>query len=288
MNKKKNIFLKDNIVWREFRKHKGAMVGLVILTLIILTALIAPLLIDYETKVIEINTSQRLQGPSREHIFGTDSYGRDLFSRVIYAMRPSLAVGIVAVSISLLIGSSLGIIAGYYGGVIENIIMRICDVFVAIPSVLLAISIASAFGQSLIVLMFAIGIVAVANFAVVARASVLSVRDQEYIEAAVASGARDHQIILKHIVPNSLAPILVQATMRMATAILMASSLSFLGLGIPAPRPEWGGMLAESRTYIRDYSYLMLFPGLAIVITVLSINLIGDGLRDALDPKLRS
>lgn len=287
MSKRKRV-RNENSIWREFKKNKGAMVGLAMIIIIVLIALFADVLVDYDTQVIEMDPMERLQAPSAEHIFGTDSYGRDIFARIVYATRPSLAVGVVAVAIALAVGTTLGIIAGYYGGWIETIIMRICDVFVSIPSILLAICIASSLGQGIGVLMVAIGVCSCASFAIVARASVLTVRGQEFIEVAVSSGARDHQIILSHVIPNCLSPIIVQATMRVASAIILASSLSFLGLGIPAPDPEWGGMLSEGRNFIRDYSYMTLIPGAAIVVTVLSINLLGDGLRDAMDPKLRS
>lgn len=274
-------------IWRNFKKNKGAMVSLVLLGVIIAVAFGAALFIDYDTQVVQHNMSERLLKPSWEHPFGTDQYGRDILIRILYGARYSLSIGIVAVAVSLLIGGTWGIVAGYCGGHVENILMRLCDVFSSIPTTLMAICITTAFGQSIFVLMVSVGIVTTPAFARVARASVMTVRDQEYIEAAKASGARDLHIMISHVIPNALAPIVVLCTMRIATAIITASSLSFLGLGIPAPAPEWGAMLSEGRQYIRDYSYMTMFPGIAIMVTVLAINMIGDGLRDAMDPKLK-
>lgn len=274
-------------IWYNFKKNKGAVIGLIVLGLIIITAIIANITIDYDTRIIKHAVSERLQGPSIKHLFGTDQYGRDIFLRILYGSKYSLIIGFAAVFVSLAIGGVLGIVAGYYGGISEGIIMRLCDVFSSVPSLLLAISISTAFGANTFVLMFSVGLVSVPAFARVARAAVLTVVDSEFIEAARAAGATRIRIMFTHILPNSFAPIIVQATMRVGSAITMASSLSFLGLGVPAPAPEWGGMLSESRSFIRDYSYITMFPGLAIVITVLTINLIGDGLRDAMDPKLK-
>lgn len=274
-------------IWHNFKKNKGALVGIAVLLIIIVATIVVGFTVDYDKQIVKQIVKERLQGPSLEHPFGTDQYGRDIWLRVLYGARYSLSVGIVAVMVSLLIGGVLGIIAGYFGGWVEGIIMRCCDVFSSIPSMLLAICISTAFGANMFILMISVGVVSVPAFARVARASVMTVRDQEFIEAARAIGASKLSIMFRHILPNSLAPIIVQVTMRVGSAIITAASLSFLGLGVPAPAPEWGAMLSEGRTFIRDYSYMTMFPGLAIVLTVLSINLIGDGLRDAMDPKLK-
>jgi peptide/nickel transport system permease protein len=274
-------------VWRNYKKSPSAMIGLIILCFIVIVAITAKIAYDYEVDIVQQDVMNRLQKPSAENIFGTDQYGRDIFSRILYGAQYSLSVGIVSVSISCIIGSTLGLIAGYYGGLIENIILRTAEIFVGIPSVLLGIAIMAAFGQSIVVLMLAIGLVYVPMFARTARAAVLPVREQEYIEAAKVSGMSDLNIIFTHVLPNSLSPIIVQVTMGVANGILTASQLSFLGLGVPVPAPEWGAMLSSGREFIRDYSYLTFFPGLAIMLTVLSFNLMGDGLRDALDPKLK-
>jgi len=274
-------------VWHRLKKNNGAMLGLAIVILLVGGAIAGNFMLDYEVDVIGTNTPERLQGPSAEHIFGTDELGRDIFSRVVYGARYSLTVGLVAVSIALALGVTLGAIAGYAGGWVEDAIMRFTDIFSAIPSMLMALIIVSTLGQSMLNLMIAIGLTSVPQFTRITRAAVLTTRNQEYVEAARAIGLRTPKIIIAHILPNSLSPIIVQTTLRVASAIISASSLSFLGLGIPAPDPEWGAMLAGGRKYIRDYSYMTFFPGLAIMITVLSLNLLGDGLRDALDPRLK-
>jgi len=274
-------------VWRNYKKSPSAMMGLIIIVIILIAAIIAQIIYDYNVDIVQQDMMNRLQSPSSTHFLGTDQYGRDILVRILYGAKYSLSVGIVSVAISCLFGSTLGLIAGYYGGFTENIILRACEVFMGIPSILLGIAIMSAFGQSLLVLMFAIGLVYVPMFARTARAAVLPVRDQEYIEAAKVSGVSNLSIIFTHVLPNSMSPIIVQITMGVANGILTASSLSFLGLGVPVPAPEWGAMLSSGREFIRDYSYLTFFPGLAIMITVLAFNLMGDGLRDALDPKLK-
>ncbi len=274
-------------VWKRLKKSKAAMAGLVLIFMFVCMALFAPLIADYDTQVIKLNIPERLESPSSEHWFGTDEYGRDIFYRIVYGTRISLFVGVISVGIALSIGGFLGAIAGYYGGKLDNAIMRVLDVLLAIPAILLAITIVSALGSSFINLMIAVGISNIPGFARVVRAAILSVKDQEFIEAAKAIGAKDHVIILKHVLPNSMAPIIVYATLKVATAIMATASLSFIGLGVQPPTPEWGSMLAGGRQYMRDQMYIVLFPGLAIVLAVLSLNLIGDGLRDALDPKLK-
>ena len=275
------------MVWHQLKRNKGAIIGLVLILLVIILALCAPLIYDYKTDIVKNHVRERMLPPSPEHWFGTDDLGRDILARVIWGARYSLAVGVVAVMFALVVGVTLGAIAGYVGGVFEDIVMRICDIFSSIPSVLLAIAVVSAMGKSTVNLMIAVGLASSAPFTRVARAAVLVVRDEEYVEAARAIGMRDWQIILDHILPNCVSQIIVQATLRVGSAIISAAQLSFLGLGVPAPAPEWGSMLSTGRQFIRDYSYMTLFPGLAIMLCVLSLNLLGGGLRDALDPKLK-
>lgn len=274
-------------VWYRLRKNRGALVGLTIIVILVLIAIFADVILDYEGVVIARNTAERLQGPSLQHFFGTDDSGRDIFARVMYGTRYSLMIGFVSVLVALVIGVFLGAVAGYFPGPIEESIMRVADMFGAIPNMLMAIVIISIMGQNMFNLMIAIGVSSVPQFIRVTRAAVLTVRNQEYIESAKAIGQGNIKIIIGHILPNCLSPIIVQSTLRIASAIIAASSLSFLGLGVPIPSPEWGAMLSAGRKFIRGYSYMLVFPGLAIMITVLAFNLLGDGLRDALDPKLK-
>ena len=283
-NKKRSQWVE---VWRRLKRNKMAVLGLIILIILVLLAVFADVIANYDNVVIKQNLAHRLQGPSAAHWLGTDEFGRDIFARLVHGTRVSLQVGIVAVGISIVIGGILGAVAGYYGGKLDNTIMRIMDIFLAVPSILLAIAIVSALGPSIINLMLAISISSVPSYARIVRASVLSIRDQEFIEAAKAIGARNTRIIFRHIIPNSLAPVIVQATLGVASAILSTAGLSFIGLGIQPPAPEWGSMLSGGRQYLRYAWWVTTFPGVAIMITILSLNLLGDGLRDALDPRLK-
>lgn len=281
---KKNSQLKE--IWRRFKKNKSAMVGLIILIIFALIAIFADLIVPYE-KAIEQNGAVRLQGPSSEHWFGTDAFGRDTFARIVHGSRVSLSIGFAAVGISLIIGGFLGAAAGYYGGRADNIIMRIMDVFTCIPGILLALAIVAALGSSMTNLLIAITIANIPGFVRLVRSSILTVVENDFIEAARSYGAKDFRIIVKYILPNAMGPIIVQATMGIAGMILSASGLSYMGMGIQPPRPEWGAMLSEAKDYMRTAPYLLLFPGFAILISALCFNLVGDGLRDALDPKLK-
>ncbi|MDR3331903.1 MAG: ABC transporter permease [Synergistaceae bacterium] len=281
---KKYNFVMDT--WRRLLKNKLALIGLTVILLLIFCAILANVIAPYDYKAQNLRNA--LKFPNSENFFGTDEFGRDIFSRVIYGTRVSLLVGFIAVGISVVVGGIFGSVSGYYGGMLDNIIMRCMDVLLAIPSLLLAIAIVAALGPGIINLMIATGISSIPNYARIVRASVLSVKDQEFIEAARAVGTNDFFIIFQHILPNCLAPIIVQATFGVAIAILTAAGLSFIGLGIMPPTPEWGSMLSSGRMYIRDQWYMTIFPGLAIAATIFSLNVLGDGLRDALDPKLRS
>lgn len=272
--------------FRRLRRNRLALFGLGILILLVVTAIFADFIAPYPFD--EQDLFATLEGPSAAHWLGTDEFGRDVFSRIVYGSRVSLQVGFVAVGFSVLAGGFLGAIAGYYGGWRDNIIMRCMDVLLSIPQLLLAISVAASLGPGLLNLMLAVGIAAIPQYARLVRASVLSIREQEFVEASLSVGSGDLRIIMKHILPNCLAPIIVQATLGVAFAILIAAGLSFIGLGLEPPTPEWGAMLSGGREFIRDYPYLTVFPGLAIMITILGLNFLGDGLRDALDPKLRN
>lgn len=269
-----------------FLRNKAAVFGLIIVAFLLFCAVFPQALTSYDP--IEQDLRNRFAAPSSEHIFGTDEYGRDIFTRVVYGCRTSIEIGLISVIVSCVIGVIIGAVAGFYGGLTDNLLMRFIDILMAIPNTLLGISIVAALGNSIPNLIIALSIGSIAGYARVVRVSVLSTKGMEYVEAAYATGASDARIIFKYILPNCLAPIIVQATMSVATTIMTATGLSFLGLGVPAPTPEWGAMASSSRAYIRDYWWLVTFPGIAIMITAFSFNLFGDGLRDALDPKLKS
>ncbi|MGG4342187.1 nickel transporter permease [Paenibacillus lautus] len=272
--------------WAAFRKNKMAMIGLFMILLFIVIALIAPLLAPYDYKAQEL--ADRLKPPSAEHWFGTDDLGRDLLSRVLYGARISLWVGTFSVLGSIILGTLLGILAGFYGKWIDMIISRIFDILLAFPSILLAIAIVAILGPSLQNALYAIAIVNIPTYGRLVRAKVLSLKNEEYITAAQAIGMKNRGILLHHILPNSLTPIIVQGTLGIATAIIEAAALGFLGMGAQPPAPEWGKMLSDSRQFIATAPWTVVFPGVSIMLTVLAFNLMGDGLRDALDPRMKS
>jgi len=270
---------------RLLRNRSAVLGGTFILLLLLLSAMPSVFATHHPTRFQD--PANRFEAPSAEHWFGTDNLGRDVYSRVIYGTRVTLAVAFQAVFFGAILGITLGIIAGYYGRWIDAVIMRIMDVFLAFPGILLALAIVSALGASLGNVVIAIAIFSVPTFARIVRGSTLAVRNLEYIEAIRALGARDAKIIFQHVLPNVLSPIIVQATLYIATAILIASGLSFLGLGAQPPTPEWGLLLAAGRDFVWNAVHVTLFPGLAIVFSVLAFNLLGDGLRDALDPRMK-
>ncbi|WP_048827695.1 nickel transporter permease [Bacillus sp. B-jedd] len=271
--------------WQTFKKNRLALVGLGIVIFFIIIAAIAPLIAPYSFR--DQVLADRLLAPSAKHWFGTDDFGRDIFSRVVYGAKISLWVGLLSVMASMLIGTFLGIIAGFYGRWVDTLISRVFDILLAFPSILLAIAIVAILGPSLRNALIAIAIINIPNFGRLVRSKVLSVKQEEYIMAAKAVGMKDSRILFRHIMPNSITPVIVQATLAIATAIIEAAALGFLGLGAQAPTPEWGRMLADSKNYLTQAPWTLFFPGMAIMLTVLGFNLMGDGLRDALDPKMK-
>ena len=281
-NKKKSQLF---IIWNRLKKNKMAVAAFVIIVLLIFSFIFAPILTPYDYD--QQNLREAFMMPSLSHPFGTDNLGRDILTRVLYGGRISLFVALFGVIVGLLIGGFLGATAGYFGGAYENVVMRMMDILMAIPSMLLAIAISSALGQGIFNTTIAIGVGSVPLFARVTRSAVMSVKDQEYIEASRAIGSKNKHIILKHVLPNSFASMLVIFTLRLADNILVVSSLTFLGLGVQPPTPEWGSMISSGRQYMREFFPIVVFPGIAIMITLIAFNLLGDGLRDALDPRLK-
>jgi len=270
---------------RHLLHNKGVIAGLLVLAIPALAALLAPLL--PLANPIQIDSPHALYSPGSPYVFGSDQYGRDVFSRVIYGGRVSLLVGPVAVVIAVIPGVTVGLLAGYYGRWLDIVLMRVVDVMLAFPGILLALGIVAVLGPSLSSLMIAVGISSIPTYARLTRASVLSARENLYVDAARVVGARDGSILLRHILPNVIAPIIVVSTLGVGAAILVAATLSFLGLGSQPPAAEWGRMLSEGRQYLREQWWIATFPGIAIMLTVLALNVLGDGLRDALDPRLR-
>ena len=271
------------LVWRRFKSNRAAVVGAAFMALFLALAAFAPLAAPYDP--IAQDLYNRLAAPSFGHPFGTDDFGRDILSRVIYGTRISLRIGVVCVLIALVAGTAIGLVAGYYGGVIDQILMRLMDLVLAFPSILLAIGIVAVLGPGLENAMIAIGVVAIPQYARLIQASTLTVRESDYVQALRALGAKDLRILGTAILPNCMAPLIVQATLSLATAILDAAGLSFLGLGAQPPTPEWGAMLSGGRELILSAPWVLTYPGIAIFITVLAFNLLGDGLRDAFDPR---
>ena len=272
-------------VWRRLRRDKRAMIGLVIVIFLAILALFPMVFTKYSFSEQDYMNIHKL--PSAAHWFGTDQLGRDIFTRVIYGTRVSLGIGLASVISALIVGGLLGAVSAFYSNTVDNVIMRIMDVLGAIPGTLLAISIAAVLGRGVVNLILALSISAVPLFARVVRANVLTVKSKDYVEAGKCVGASDMRLILKHMIPNAMGPIIVQATFGVASNILMIAGLSYIGLGIAPPTPEWGGMLSDAKTYIQQFWHPMIFPGVAIFLTSFSLNVLGDGLRDAFDPKLR-
>jgi len=283
MKKEKKI---KNEVWHRLKKNKLAMFGLIVLTCFFLVAIFADVIADYEVRALSMSRN-RLQGPSSEHIFGTDHLGRDVFARVVHGTRLSLFIGFAVTGASLIVGGFLGAAAGYFGGKIDNAIMRVMDIITCIPTLLLCLAIIAALGTNLVNLLIAVSFSFVTSFARVVRSVILSIAGQDFIEAAKACGMSDFKIIVKHVLPNAIGPIIVQATMSVANIIILAAGLSFIGMGVQPPQPEWGAMLSEANAHMRNHPHLVVAPGLAIILSALSLNLLGDGLRDALDPRLK-
>lgn len=271
-------------VFKRLMRNRSAVIGLIILVIYIFAAIFANVIAPYG---YEIMTGEYLANPSAAHIFGTDNLSRDLFSRVVYGSRYSLFLGIGATCIGVVFGILLGCIAGYYGGVVDEVFMRIADVIQSIPSVLLNMALSVTFGSGLFNTMLALGFSSIAGVARLQRASILSIRKMEYIDAASSTNCNTTRITLKHIIPNSFSSILVFATMEIGHVIMSAAGLSFLGLGIQPPTPEWGALISDGRSFMKNAPYLCICPGLVLLFFVLAINLFGDGLRDALDPKLK-
>lgn len=273
-------------IWHQFKKNKFAVIGLVIVVIVLLVAIFAPFLAPYSYDTQDLLNAYAK--PSREHLLGTDKFGRDTFSRLIWGSQNSMMMGLGCVALGTVVGLTIGSIAGYFGGKVDMIIMRIMDIFSCVPMLLMCVVIAAILGPSVRNAIIAIAISTTPSCARLIRANILTVREKEFIEAAKAIDAKSHHIIIKHILPNAIAPTIVSTTMNIGNSIISGATLSFIGLGAQPPLAEWGCMLSEGRNFMRDHMELVLYPGLCIMITVLAFNLMGDGLRDALDPRLKN
>jgi peptide/nickel transport system permease protein len=286
MNKQSQIKTSRIVeVWRRLKQNRSAVIGGIIVIFFLTVALAAPIISPYSPD--EGDLLKRLKPPGKENLLGTDALGRDILSRLIHGARISLEIQFFAVAIALVIGTFIGMIGGFYGGILDNLIMRFMDILLAFPGIFLAIAIVAVLGTGVTNLMLAAGIYSIPQFARIARGSVISLKEKEFVEAARASGETNNAILFRYILPNSMAPIIVQTSLRMATVLLTASGLSFLGLGVQPPMAEWGAMLSEARDYMISAPHAAVAPGLAIMMVVMGFNLFGDGLRDSLDPRLK-
>ncbi|MDY3249467.1 MAG: ABC transporter permease [Candidatus Choladocola sp.] len=272
--------------WRRFRKNRTAVVGLILLVLIVGMAVFADLIVPYE-KCIEQVGADRLQWPSAAHFFGTDEYGRDLFARIVHGSRYSLLIGLATSLMALVIGAILGASAGYFGGVVDNVISRIIDVFMCVPPILLSLAVVAALGTNLRNLIIAITVSCIPGNVRLIRSVVMTTAEQDYVEAAKSYGTSNARIIFRYVLPNAMGPIIVNTTMSISDMMLSAAGLSFIGMGIQPPSPEWGALLSNAQTYLFSAPYMLIIPGMFILASSLAFNLVGDGLTDALDPKLK-
>lgn len=281
-NKKKSMIVD---VWRRLKKNKGAVISLFVIIAIIIVAVFAPFIAPYS---YDETGTKGFDKPSAEHLLGTDKLGRDILSRLIYGARASLLIGIVSVAIAAVLGIIIGAVAGYFGGWLDDLLMRILDIYQSIPMMLLCLVLAAILGPSLKNAIIALAVSSLPQFARMMRASILTVREMEYIEAAKSINGNTWHILKQHIIPNAISPLIVTITMNIGNAILIGAMLSFVGLGVQPPTPEWGTLISDARNYMRQYPTLAIYPGVCIMITVLAFNLLGDGLRDALDPRLKN
>lgn len=288
IKKKRRSNKKENAqdTWKLFKKNKPAMAGLIVLAVFVFFAIFADLIVPYKNAITQ-NAADRLMAPCAAHILGTDEFGRDMFARIVHGSRRSLSLGVGTTAISLIIGGFIGACCGIYGSKFDAVVMRICDVLNCVPGLLFALAVVAALGSSMTNLLIAVTVISIPNFIRIVRSVILSISEQEYIMAARACDSSNMTIIRKHIIPNAMGPIIVQASMSVASMMLTAAGLSFIGMGVQPPTPEWGVMLSTARDYMKTAPYLLLFPGIAIALSALALNLVGDGLRDALDPRLK-